>query len=216
MFDMRHSTVVRWLAIRIALLPVLFAASSGLAFLAIHLPVGDRGRCSRIYCIPESDCCPEGTFTPWHEWVGDALRGDFGRSLVTNESVTLVAWSAFLESLPLILIAGATAAAVGAGISALARRGHRSSAIGQGAKVFLASVPAFVALVLLILWPSDSWGYVPPTGDLSWRRDLWDSLQLYVPPSVLLGTLAATCVASARRDLSRSAPASVSLWQACC
>jgi len=132
------------------------------------------------------------------EWLGGALTGDLGRSWFTGIPVTQSIAAAFPVSLSIAV--GATLVAIllggGSGILAGVRRGTWIDRSVTAANAALATIPAFVAGIALILlfafvipiFPVG--GYVPPTVSVS----AW--LLCLVLPSVSLSLDAAS-------DLSR-------------
>lgn len=105
------------------------------------------------------------------DWLGSALVGDLGRSWFTGIPVTQSITAAFPVSLSIAV--GATVAAIllggTTGILAAVRRGTWVDRVIGGVNAALATIPAFVAGIALILvfafalpiFPVG--GYVPPT-----------------------------------------------------
>ncbi|MGQ0568566.1 MAG: ABC transporter permease [Armatimonadota bacterium] len=109
-------------------------------------------------------------FTRYLEWVGHVVRGDFGRSLVTDRSVAADLLTRLLRTLQLIVPAIAIAIATGipAGVFAARRRGSIFDPLASALTLLGFSVPVFVVGPLLVyvfaLWLRllPSGGYVHP------------------------------------------------------
>lgn len=136
--------------------------------------------------------------TRYADWLGSALVGDLGRSWFTGIPVTQSVTTAFPVSLSIAV--GATLVAIvlggGTGILAAVRRGTWVDRIVGTVNAALATIPAFVAgiaLILLFAFAIPTFpvgGYVPPTVSVT----AW--LACLVLPSVALSLDAAS-------DLSR-------------
>jgi peptide/nickel transport system permease protein len=92
-------------------------------------------------------------FVRYFDWLGAALTGDFGESWFTGIPVSLSIWQAFPISLSIAVGATLVAIVVGAGSGILAAvtRGSWVDRLVTGWCAVLATVPAFVAGIALIL-----------------------------------------------------------------
>jgi peptide/nickel transport system permease protein len=123
------------------------------------------------------------------EWLGEALRGDLGRSFVTRRPVVSEIMTAFPVTLQLtaasLLIA--LAAGVPLGILVAVRRGSASS-MGISLLVLLGlSIPSFWLGILLVLFASLYLQWFPPQGlVLLWVQPL-EALKQLLLPSLALG-----------------------------
>ncbi|CAN7765696.1 ABC transporter permease [Caballeronia sp. dw_19] len=99
-------------------------------------------------------------------WLGHALRGDLGRSLINQESVTVLIWSRFKLSLSIVLAAVllATAIAVPAGIVAARFRKQWPDVAIVAASALLLSIPSFWLGILLLMLFGLRLGWVPVVG----------------------------------------------------
>ena len=112
------------------LIPVLLGASI-LVFSLIHLAPGDpartiageRASIQTIERIQEKYGLNKPLPTQYWIWLKQALQGDFGRSIVTNEYVSREIWDRFPNTLELTLFAMIIAITVGiiAGIVSASR-----------------------------------------------------------------------------------------------
>lgn len=87
------------------------------------------------------------------QWLGGAVTGDFGTSLVSGESVSSELWSAFgntlLIALPAIVVGIGLSVALG--VLAGARRGTTTDSSISVVALVLMSIPEFVVATVLVL-----------------------------------------------------------------
>ncbi|USQ81704.1 ABC transporter permease [Ornithinimicrobium faecis] len=87
------------------------------------------------------------------EWLGNAVTGDFGESLVTGESVSATIWGAFgrtlLIAVPAMVVGIALALLLG--VWAAARRGSRTDSSISVLALVAMSIPEFVVATVLVL-----------------------------------------------------------------
>ena len=123
------------------------------------------------------------------EWLGEALRGDLGRSFVTRRPVLSEIMTAFPVTLQLTAASLLVALAAGLplGILAAVRRG-RASSMGISVLVLLVlSIPSFWLGILLILVTSLYLHWFPPQGlVLLWVQPV-EALKQLLLPSLALG-----------------------------
>jgi peptide/nickel transport system permease protein len=123
------------------------------------------------------------------EWLGEALRGDLGRSFVSRRPVLSEILTAFPVTLQLTAASLLVSLAAGLplGILAAVRRG-RASSIGISVLVLLIlSIPSFWLGILLVLFTSLYLHWVPPQGlVLLWVQPV-DALKQLLLPSLALG-----------------------------
>lgn len=205
---------VRWLAIRIAALPLIFVVASFLSFFLVFGPwspdpvpqiAGQAATQEQLQSIRDE----LGLGGPWYvdywEWLVDAASGDLGFSLVSGENAGAVARDHASPTAEMVAISVAVAGLVGYLIaSARAARPGFWRWLGFGAMSVLGALPAFVALVLLLILPAAHLDYSVPLGTDSWTESPWRMARLFVPPSIVIGlTIAPVCartVASAHAD----------------
>ena len=123
------------------------------------------------------------------EWLGEALRGDLGRSFVTRRPVLSEILTAFPVTLQLTAVSLLVALAAGLplGVLAAVRRG-RASSVGISLLVLLVlSIPSFWLGILLILFTSLYLHWFPPQGlVLLWVQPV-EALKQLLLPSLALG-----------------------------
>ncbi len=129
-------------------------------------------------------------------WLGNALTGDFGRSLRTNQAVADV----IIERLPatLELAALATIAslvlAIPAGILSAVRRNGVVDAVARITALIGLSIPNFLLGTLLILFVSLRWPVLPTTGFVPLSEGIGANLKSLVLPTISLGALLAASI----------------------
>jgi peptide/nickel transport system permease protein len=190
--------MLRFLSQRLlVLIPVLLGVSM-LSFLLLYLIPGDvvdilmgqeSGDPARLAEMRRLFGIDRSLPVRYAEWLGEALRGDLGRSFVTRRTVLSEILTAFPVTLQLtaasLLIA--LAAGLPLGVLAAVRRG-RASSMGISVLVLLVlSIPSFWLGILLILVTSLYLHWFPPQGlVLLWVQPV-EALKQLLLPSLALG-----------------------------
>lgn len=129
------------------------------------------------------------------KWAKSVLTGDLGRSVLTKEKVSASIIDRLPTTFELLVLTMTTVILIGipAGIvSAL----YRNTPIDMAVRFFAIlalSIPAFWLATMVLLIPSELWGYAPPeigTTIAIWENP-WDNLRQFVPPALILGTASA-------------------------
>jgi len=190
--------MLRFLSQRLlVLVPVLLGVSM-LSFLLLYLIPGDvvdilmgqeSGDPARLAEMRRLFGIDRPLPARYAEWLGEALRGDLGRSFVTRRPVLSEILTAFPVTLQLTAVSLLVALAAGLplGILAAVRRG-RASSIGISLLVLLVlSIPSFWLGILLILFTSLYLHWFPPQGlVLLWVQPV-EAVKQLVLPSLALG-----------------------------
>ncbi len=122
-------------------------------------------------------------------WVGQILRGDLGRSVLTQTSVTEEFRARFPVSLQLMLMTVAWIVLLGIplGIVSAVKRNTSVDYAVRLLAILGLSVPAFWVATLVLMVPAQLWGYAPPLGK---QIALWenpaDNLRQFGPASLVL------------------------------
>ncbi|WP_134705641.1 ABC transporter permease [Rahnella sp. CJA17(1/100)] len=137
----------------------------------------------------------------YFHWVGNALRGDFGTSLRTQEPVLQLIASKLPVTLELSLLAMIVALIIGITMGVLAAV-NKGTWIDNGAN-FLAlsgiSIPHFWLGVLLIMLFSVKLHWLPASGYVPFSEDPLQNLKTMLLPAAVLGTgLSATLMRHTR------------------
>ncbi|MEX2238525.1 MAG: ABC transporter permease [Dehalococcoidia bacterium] len=139
-----------------------------------------------------------GLNDPWHEqyfdWLGDVLTGDLGKSIFTGEDVGTELKERLPATIELMVLTFAVIILLGVPmgiLSAVFRNGPADYVVRVVAILGL-SIPTFWIATMVLLVPSEEWGYAPPLGrTVSLFDDPWDNLRQFGPPSLILGLAAA-------------------------
>ncbi|MDD4363764.1 MAG: ABC transporter permease [Atribacterota bacterium] len=142
------------------LIPVLLGASI-LVFSLIHLAPGDPARTiagehasiQTIERIQEKYGLDKPLPTQYWIWLKQALKGDFGRSIVSNEFVGKEIWDRFPNTVELTVLAMFIAVAVGvfAGIISASRQYSLLDYSVMGVALFGVSMPVFWLGIMLMM-----------------------------------------------------------------
>ena len=127
------------------------------------------------------------------DWLGSALKGDLGSSLVMGRSVTSSLRLALPPTISLALLATLISVIVGVSLGVLAavKRGWIDSAI-QGASSFGLAIPNFWVAYVLILAFALTWTWFPATGYVPLSKDPTQWLLRLTLPAVSIA-IANTC-----------------------
>lgn len=134
-----------------------------------------------------------GLDRPVHEryvlWLGRALQGDFGKSLVTRRPISLELMSripatVYLASVGIVL---SMLIAVPLGTFAAVRRNSAVDYTAQVTSLAGISIPEFWFAILCVLLFSLYLGWLPSSGYISPFEDFWGSLQFLILPAAAIG-----------------------------
>jgi len=124
-------------------------------------------------------------------WLGDLFRGDLGESNFTQTAVIDAVQQRFPATLELLFITILTAIGIGMPFGVVSAL-YRNSLPDYGVRllaIFGLSVPVFWLATMVLLVPSEAWGYAPPLAEtVSFFDAPWDNLRQFVPPALVLGT----------------------------
>lgn len=131
------------------------------------------------------------------DWAGGVIQGDLGKKNLTQVPVTTTIKERFPATLELLILTMIATIAIGipAGVvSAL----YRNSIWDLGVRFFAIlalSIPAFWLATMVLLLPSELWGYAPPLGGtIQFWENPWDNIRQFLPPALVLGTAASASV----------------------
>ncbi len=122
-------------------------------------------------------------------WVGQALRGDLGRSIQYDLPVGALILSRLNVTLPLTLLAASfmIAAAIPLGVFAATRHRRWGDYLTMTLSQLGVAVPGFWAGLLLILLFSVRLGWVQAGGFDGWGEGFWHGLRSLLLPAIALG-----------------------------
>ncbi len=128
-------------------------------------------------------------------WLGDALQGDLGTSIRSDESVTSLLLTKLPVTIELSIFAMLFAIVISIPMSVIAAVKKNSGWDFSSSLVALAgqSIPNFWLGFMMILLVSVRWGLLPASGYVGPTESLVQNLQTMIMPAFVLGTgLAAT------------------------
>ncbi|MCL4121164.1 UNVERIFIED_CONTAM: hypothetical protein GTU68_057767 [Idotea baltica] len=134
-------------------------------------------------------------------WVGNALTGDLGISLRTNQPVLELIGQKLPVTIQLALMAMAFALLIGipAGILSAVKKGTITDYIANVVALSGLSIPNFWLGIMLILLVSVKWQLLPASGYVPFFEDPVKSITVMIMPAFVLGTaLAATLMRHTR------------------
>ena len=122
------------------------------------------------------------------EWLGGILRGDFGRSLLTDRPVLPLMLRRFGVTLQIVAIAVTLASLIALPLGTIAawRQDRRSDAAIVFASVAAMSIPSFWIGLMLILVFGIELGWLPAVGYVSLTEDLGRGLVYLIMPVTAL------------------------------
>jgi peptide/nickel transport system permease protein len=122
-------------------------------------------------------------------WLGKAVQGDFGNSLISRRPVSTELFKA-LPATAYLAFAGITLSiliAVPLGTIAAIRRNSRVDYFAQVSSLIGISIPEFWFAIMAVLLFSLYWGVLPSSGYVSPFEDFWGSLKYLALPAITIG-----------------------------
>jgi peptide/nickel transport system permease protein len=189
--------------------PVIVILSIGV-FLMLHLTPGDP-----VQIMLGQDADPQAVAAlraelgldqslpiQYVRWAGNALHGDLGRSIRTNQPVTDAIVSRLPVTLELSLVALLISLVIGlpAGMLAAIRRNTSLDLASTGVALVGVSLPSFFLGILLILVFALWLRWVPPSGYTPLIQDPAMNLKQMLMPAIALGAALAGIVARLMRS----------------
>jgi peptide/nickel transport system permease protein len=189
--------------------PVIVILSIGV-FLMLHLTPGDP-----VQIMLGQDADPQAVAAlraelgldqslpiQYVRWAGNALHGDLGRSIRTNQPVTDAIVSRLPVTLELSLVALLISLVIGlpAGMLAAIRRNSSLDLASTGVALVGVSLPSFFLGILLILVFALWLRWVPPSGYTPLIQDPAMNLKQMLMPAIALGAALAGIVARLMRS----------------
>jgi len=178
------------------LIPVLLGASI-LVFSLIHLAPGDPARTiagehasiQTLERIREKYGLDKSLTTQYWIWLKQALQGDFGRSIVSNEYVSKEIWDRFPNTVELTLFSMIIAITVGiiAGIVSASRQYSIFDYSFMGVALFGVSMPVFWLGIMLMMIFGVYLRWLPIGGRISVMIPFTRITGLYLLDSIITG-----------------------------
>jgi peptide/nickel transport system permease protein len=194
----RHRRPLLWFVVRRLLLAVvtilvvsivIFAATQLLPGNAARAILGRSATPIRLHALEVKLHLNEPAYAQYWHWLSGLLRGHLGNSLVSGQSVASLLSDRIVNSLTLVLLAGAigTVIAVSLGLySALHRGGVVDEALGV-VTLALAALPEFViAIGLVILFATVVFQWLPPVSIVAPGHTALSTPRLLILPVITL------------------------------
>jgi peptide/nickel transport system permease protein len=191
--------MLRYTLRRLAWLPIILFGVSTIAFFLLRgLPgqdpaavIGGQGLTEQQRIeIREELGLERPLIAQYGEWLGNLLRGDFGRAYFNNQPVRDQFIDKFPPTFQLLIMSLVIATVVGVGFGIISAI-WRNSPIDYFVRVFAvlaSSIPEFFLLTLLIVIPAALWSYSQPVGGyVSIWEDPWRNLRLMGPAAIIIG-----------------------------
>ncbi len=137
-------------------------------------------------------------------WVGNALQGDLGISLRSNQPVTELMAQKLPVTIQLAVMSMIFALVIGipAGILSAVKKGTTTDYVANVVALSGLSIPNFWLGIMLILLVSVKWQLLPASGYVPLSEDFGQSIRTMLMPSFVLGTaLAATLMRHTRSSM---------------
>lgn len=199
--------MTRYLVGRVlAMAPILLIVTLIAFSLILFLPgdpavamLGENARPEDVQALRAELGLDQPVYIQYIQWLGKAVRGDFGRSLRTHQPVVNTVAERLPVTAQLVVIATlwALLIAIPVGLISAVRRNTLPDVLGSIFAMFAAAVPNFWTGVMLILLFGVILRWLPASGYMSPFTDLGQSLRLSLLPMITLG--ANTCAVVMRQ-----------------
>lgn len=195
----------------LSMIPILIAVSIILFFLLIILP-GDAAAgivtadqsAEYMEQVRESMGLNRPAYIRYLEWLGNILRGDFGKSLITRQPIIdkIVLRLPVTFELTLLAMIVSIIIALPAGIISAIKRNSILDIFASVVSMIGVAMPPFWLGMLLILVITMKLGWIPSSGYVPFSEDPLKNLLLMIMPAFSIGaSLAATVMRQTRSAL---------------
>jgi peptide/nickel transport system permease protein len=125
----------------------------------------------------------------YFSWAGNALRGQLGRSLVDDTSISRTLVQTLPVTVELVLWAFLLALVISVplGIVSALYEDRWIDQLARGIATLGVSIPSFWLGLMLIAWGAVGLGWFPAGGDVPWRDGVGAHLRAMVLPAMALG-----------------------------
>ncbi len=193
---------IRFIMQRLLLATLVVFGVSVAVFLIIQLVPGDPARVSLGMQATEENVQARrerlGLNRPLHEqyltWIGDAVRGDLGNSLITGQEITPQIAKRLPTTLQLALLALLIGMVIAfpLGIISAVKPGSGIDTLATIVGQLGVAVPDFWMAILLVLLFSTSLEWLPPSGYTAITDDFTDWLEHIILPAMTAGFISAS------------------------
>lgn len=171
-------------------------------FMIVHLVPGDPARIILGAYAPEENVMAlrerlglnRPPIEQYVSWLGNAVRGQLGSSLITSQPVAPQLSYSLGPTVELALVSLVIGLAIAfpIGILSAVRSGSALDITGSFLSQIGISIPSFWMGILLVQFFSLTLGWLPPTGYTPMREDFGDWLAHIILPAVTTGIISAS------------------------
>jgi peptide/nickel transport system permease protein len=128
-------------------------------------------------------------YVQYGNWIADMFRGNFGKSLWSNQELSseIISRMPITFELGLLAFIIAQIIAIPSGIFSAVRQDSIGDFLGRSFSILALSVPTFWIGRMLMVFPPLWWGWSPPMMYTRFSDDPGTNLQQFLIPAVLLG-----------------------------
>lgn len=125
----------------------------------------------------------------YRDWIGAALRGDFGKSIIDDTSISRQIADTFPVTFELVALAFifALVVAIPLGVISALQEGRGVDHLARIVSVVGVSIPGFWLGLVLIAWGAVALGWFPAGGYVPWRAGALEHLRSLALPAIALG-----------------------------
>lgn len=127
--------------------------------------------------------------TQYWQWLIHLVRGDTGKSLWTNQSVTkdILGRLPVTFELGLLAFIFAQVIAFPVGILSAMRPDAPADYVARSIAIIAVAVPNFWLATMVFVFPARWWGWSPPVAYVPIGQDFWSNLEEFAIPAAILG-----------------------------
>jgi peptide/nickel transport system permease protein len=186
-----------YIARRLLLAAVSIWIISVVVFLLLRVTPGDpaliqqgiNATPERVAAVRREMGLDKPIYVQYFNWAGNALRGNLGKSFLSQTSISSEFRSRFPVSFELMLMTIGWVVLLGVPFGMISAR-WRNSPADYSVRMFAIvglSVPSFWVATLVLILPLQWWHYAPPLGrQIGFFENPWDNLRQFVPASLVL------------------------------
>lgn len=186
----RIGTGVLQLAAVVLLIFVLIAASPGDPAARV---AGDAATVEQIDEVRTEMGLDDPLLVRFGQWVSDAVRGDFGESLISNESISSILGRTIAPTVSMLLVSLLITLVVGVmgGSLAALRPGGVVDRLVVATTSVAVAIPGFFLGLVLVSWFAVGLGWFPAVGYVGITESPGEWLHHIILPSIALSTVTA-------------------------
>ncbi|MFW6229981.1 MAG: ABC transporter permease, partial [Halanaerobium sp.] len=136
------------------------------------------------------------------KWFGSFIKGDFGKSIITGNSINKEILTRFQVTLQLTILSVILSLiiAIPIGVISAIKQNSVTDFIVRIGVLSGISLPSFALGILLILFMSKIFGWLPPFGFVNLWENFFVSIQILILPVVSLGVRLAASISRMTRS----------------